>query len=222
MKKQALNIEVNKEKLMEKYADYLLSHGARPVNVYLFAKQHHFSEVEFYKYFPSFEAMEQAYLVHFFDKSVGLADQIEGFEFKEAKEQLLNLYFLFFENLNLNRSLVMTLLKDDLRQSIRLLKPLKSVHHQFISTLALENGKLFEKAPERFKNFAGRSKEELLWLHFLSVLDFWKKDTSSGFEKTDLYIEKSIDTGFDIIQNPLIDKFIDLGKFLWKEKFQVS
>lgn len=218
MKKQQLTKEI----LMEKYSDYLLSNGKQPVNVYTFAKENNFSEAKFYEYFAGFEALEQAYLVYFFDKSVSLAKQIEGFGEMQAKEQLLNLYFIFFENLNLNRSLVLTLLKNDLRDRFHILKQLKSNHHNLVKELDFEQGKLFENAPERLKNFTEKSREEVLWLHFLSVLDFWKKDTSPSFEKTDLYIEKSIDTGFDIVQNPLIDKFIDLGKFLWKEKFQMS
>jgi len=218
MKKQ----ELNKEILMEKYSDYLLSKGKRPVNVYVFAKENNFTETKFYEYFPSFEAIEQSYLVYFFDKSLNLVKQIEGFETMPAKEQLLNLYYIFFENLNLNRSLVLTLLTEDWRKSFDVLRQLRNAHQNFVKGTNFEDGKLFEEASERLKKIGDKSREELLWLHFLSVLDFWKKDTSPSFEKTDLYIEKSIDTGFEIVQNPLIDKFIDLGKFLWKEKFQMS
>lgn len=218
MKKQQLT----REMIMEKYSDYLLSHGRPPVNVYIFAKEHHFSENKFYEHFSSFEILEQSYMVYFFDKSISLVKQIDGYEKMPAKEQLLNLYYTFFENLNLNRSLVLALLKNNLQKSFIVLKQLKNIHRDFVKEIGFEDVKLFEKAPDRLKKLRDKSREEVLWLHFLSVLDFWRKDTSPSFEKTDLYIEKSIDTGFDMVQNPLIDKFIDLGKFLWKEKFQMS
>ena len=66
-----------------------------------------------------------------------------------------------------------------------------------------------------------KTREEALWLHLISIIEFWKKDQSPSFEKTDLYIEKTIDTGFEFINNEPLKKVMDLGKFLWKEKFKV-
>ena len=79
-----------------------------------------------------------------------------------------------------------------------------------------------EKASEKVKKVADKSKEELLWLHLISCVEFWKKDTSPSFEKTDLYIEKTIDTGFELIDQEPLKKVLDLGKFLWKEKFKMG
>jgi len=44
-------------------------------------------------------------------------------------------------------------------------------------------------------------------------------DDSAGFEKTDVAIEKSIHTIFDVFENTPLDNIIDFGKFLFKEKF---
>jgi hypothetical protein len=55
---------------------------------------------------------------------------------------------------------------------------------------------ILEKAKDSIKNFNEKSREEALWLHFLSIIEFWQKDESPSFEKTDLFIEKTIDTGF--------------------------
>ena len=43
-------------------------------------------------------------------------------------------------------------------------------------------------------------------------------DNSAGFEKTDVAIEKSVNTVFDIFENTPLESIIDFGKFLWKEK----
>ena len=56
------------------------------------------------------------------------------------------------------------------------------------------------------------------WLQFLFILKFWMDDDSPGFEKTDVAIEKSINTVFDIFENTPLDNIIDFGKFLFKEK----
>jgi hypothetical protein len=47
-------------------------------------------------------------------------------------------------------------------------------------------------------------------------------DHSPGFEKTDMAIEKSVRTVFDLFDNTPFDSVIDFGKFLWKEKFNTA
>lgn len=59
------------------------------------------------------------------------------------------------------------------------------------------------------------------WLQFIFLLKFWIEDTSSGFEKTDMAIEKSVRTVFDLFDSTPVDSVIDFGKFLWKEKFNL-
>ena len=48
-------------------------------------------------------------------------------------------------------------------------------------------------------------------------MKFWLSDTSKGFEKTDAFIEKSVNVVFEVFDNTRLDTILDLGKFLWKE-----
>ncbi|MDX1315043.1 MAG: TetR family transcriptional regulator C-terminal domain-containing protein, partial [Eudoraea sp.] len=57
------------------------------------------------------------------------------------------------------------------------------------------------------------------WLQTLFLLKFWMEDDSAGFEKTDLAIEKSVNTIFDVFDNTPLERIIDFGKFLFKENF---
>ena len=52
------------------------------------------------------------------------------------------------------------------------------------------------------------------------TLKFWLDDESIGFEKTDLFIEKSIRATFDLIDITPLESVIDFGKFLIKEKLK--
>jgi hypothetical protein len=52
----------------------------------------------------------------------------------------------------------------------------------------------------------------------LFLLKFWMDDDSAGFEKTDMAIEKSVNTIFDVFDNTPLDAVFDFGKFLWKER----
>lgn len=216
------NKTINSEKILSDYGNYLLTHGERPKNIFVFAKENHFDEKEFYQFFSSFEHLEKEILKHFFQKSLELSLEIEGYEDMSAKERLLNLYFIFFENLTMNRSLVLMILGKKNLSTLQKLHELKSEHQKFIKTLDFNDLEILEKAKDSIKNFNEKSREEALWLHFLSIVEFWQKDESPSFEKTDLFIEKTIDTGFEFLNNEPLKKIIDLGKFLWKEKFQKS
>lgn len=216
------NKTINSEKVLSDYGNYLLTHGERPKNIFVFAKENHFDEKEFYQFFSNFEHLEKEILKHFFQKSLELSLEIEGYEDMSAKERLLNLYFIFFENLTMNRSLVLMILGKKNLSTLQKLHELKSEHQKFIKTLDFNDLEILEKAKDSIKNFNEKSREEALWLHFLSIIEFWQKDESPSFEKTDLFIEKTIDTGFEFLNNEPLKKIIDLGKFLWKEKFQKS
>jgi len=54
------------------------------------------------------------------------------------------------------------------------------------------------------------------------TMKFWLEDSSPSFEKTDIFIEKSVNTTFDILDIAPLKSVIDLGKFLFKEKFQMN
>ena len=55
------------------------------------------------------------------------------------------------------------------------------------------------------------------WIQFLFILKFWIDDNSKGFEKTDIVIEKSVNTVVDLLDTKPLENLVDLGKFLWKE-----
>ena len=213
--------DINKEKLLSLYGDYILSNGEKPKNIYLFAKENDFEEENFYQYFSGFEQIEKEILNHFFTKSLELCEQTENWNEMTSKEKLLNLHFTFFENLTMNRSLVLMILGETKRKEWIILQELRKNFLEFTKQLTFENLEILEKAKESIKNFNEKTREEALWLHFISIIEFWKKDQSPSFEKTDLYIEKTIDTGFEFINNEPLKKVMDLGKFLWKEKFKV-
>ncbi|WPO81374.1 TetR family transcriptional regulator C-terminal domain-containing protein [Chryseobacterium sp. JJR-5R] len=207
---------ITSESILELYGDYILNHGEKPKNVYLFAKENGFEEKEFYHFFSGFEHMEREIFNHFFKKSLELAAEVNISEGVTAKEKLLNVYFIFFENLTMNRSLVLSLLGKDRMDHAKVLDSLKRTHQQFINTLDFNEWEILRKA-EKIRNFNEKSRQQALWLHLVSCIEFWKKDTSRDFEKTDIFIEKTIDTGFELIDNEPLKKLLDLGKFLWKE-----
>lgn len=211
---------ITQEKIFELYGDYLLNHGEKPKNVYLFAKENNFEEKEFYHYFSGFEQIESEILNHLFTKSLELASEVNSSSEVTTKEKLLNVYYIFFENMTMNRSLVLSILGSNKIQNIKTLQNLRETHKQFVNTLDFNEWEMIEKAKEDIRKINEKSRQEALWLHLVSAIDFWKKDTSPDFEKTDIFIEKTVDTGFELMDNEPLRKVFDLGKFLWKENFK--
>lgn len=211
---------ITEEKIFELYGDYLLNYGERPKNIYRFAKENKFEEIDFYNHFSSFEQIEKLMLVNLFNKSVELASEVNNSDEVISKEKLLNVYFIFFENMTMNRSLVLMILGNDQLHAAKILNQLKETHRDFIKTLDFNDWNIIEKSKDTIKNFHEKAREEALWLHLVSAIEFWKKDTSPSFEKTDVYIEKTIDTGFELMDNEPLRKVLDLGKFLFKENFK--
>lgn len=215
----------SKEVLMEKYSNYVLTHGKPPVNVYAFMNDLGYQESDFYPYFSGLDGLENEFLRHFFDKAQQLVAQMTAYDAMPAREKLLNLYFVFVENLTLNRSLVQYLLTSQTPRAMKRLLTLRPMHRAFVRSLSLDTMSML---PDDFdmaktaKKISTKATEELLWGHFMSVVAFWRNDQSPSFESTDVYIEKSIDTGFELANQAPLQKIVDIGKFLWKERMHTA
>ena len=71
---------------------------------------------------------------------------------------------------------------------------------------------------ETIEKIQDKGIQEGFWLQFLMIIKYWIEDTSSSFEKTDLFIEKSVLASFDVLETKPAKSIMDLGKFLLKEK----
>lgn len=207
--------------LAEAYSDYLLEQGSAPKTVHAFAKIAEIEEAEFYRHFSSFASLEASILQSFFDNALSLT-----LKEKEAgldlPNELLSFYFSFFEILKANRSLVLLLLhRRPLARNAACLKDLRRSFLQYMDSLALPMGVLGKLKEERLESVIQKAKGETAWLQFMSFLDFWLLDDSPSFEKTDAFIEKSVQLGFRLMDNPLLEELFDLGKFFVKERLKL-
>ncbi|MCB0383022.1 MAG: TetR/AcrR family transcriptional regulator [Psychroserpens sp.] len=203
------------------YMDYVLEHGKQPKTVYAFAKANNFEEQKFYDYYGSFEAVEKNIFKVFFDNTHHALEQNEDYLSFDARNKLLSFYFTFFENLTANRSYVIYALEQHKKslKGLQLLSELKSAFTTYIEHLDIE---LIEIKQEQFDKIQRRGLKESAWLQLLLTMKFWIDDTSAGFEKTDIFIEKSVNTTFDVLDVAPIKSLIDFGKFIFKEKIHMN
>ena len=91
-------------------------------------------------------------------------------------------------------------------------------------TLYIEhlNIPLYEVKQETLEKIQNKSLKESAWLQLMFTIKFWLDDTSPSFEKTDIFIEKAVNTSFDLIDTKTLKSIIDLGKFLYKQKMQMN
>lgn len=208
---------ISQSDLIGFYMDYVLMHDHKPKSVYAFAKDNNFDEAKFYEFFGSFEALEQSIFKVFFDNTHAALEKSEDYKTFEPRDKLLSFYYTFFENLTANRSYVVHALdghKNSMK-SIKLLSHLKKSFSNYIEQLGIN---LIDVPQEQLGKIQNRGLKESAWFQLLVTIKFWLDDTSPSFEKTDIFIEKSVQASFDLIDVTPLKSIIDFGKFLYKEK----
>jgi len=186
--------------------------------VYAFSKKNNFDESLFYQHFNDFEALEKHIFAVFCTKTIELLLQNEEYKTYDVKSKLLSFYYTFFELLTANRSYVHLKLKENKNklESLKLLSKLREVFIAFISNEIETNAIDFKN--KTINKIQEKGMHESAWLHLLFTIQFWLDDSSDNFEKTDIFIEKSVKASFDLRDIAPVQSVIDFAKFLWKEK----
>ncbi|WP_396178260.1 TetR family transcriptional regulator C-terminal domain-containing protein [Flavobacterium sp.] len=198
------------------YMDQILLEEHEPKTVYAFCKKNNIEESDFYTFFGSFEGLKQEIWNKFLENAISTLHNDASFANFSPKNKLLTLYFTLFEILTLNRSYVMYVLKDN-KEGMRNLMQLKQIRTTFKEFV--KNNIAVEES--RIKTLSKITKpvySEGAWIQFLLILKFWMEDNSKGFERTDIVIEKSVNTVVDLLDSQPLENIIDLGKFLWSER----
>ena len=208
---------IQQDDLITYYMDYVLTHNHKPNSVYAFAKDNNFEEQKFYEFFSSFETLEQSIFKIFFDYTVAILEKSEDYHSFDARNKLLSFYYTFFEILTANRSYVVNALNRD-KNHLKSLKTLAHLKKSFTIYIDHLDIKTIDLKEEKFEKIKNKAVKESAWFQLLVTIKFWLDDTSLSFEKTDLFIEKSVQASFDLIDTTPLKSLIDFGKFLYKEK----
>ena len=208
---------ITKDDIVSKYMNEVLEKGEKPKSVYQFAKHNHFTEAEFYTFFGTLESLEKEIFRLFFENSVNLLHQHPEYPQYDMKNKMLSFYFTFFEILTANRSYVLQSLKRD-RNPLKNLVQLTSLREEFknyVSEILTDDYRLEQ---EKLQKYQEKAIQESAWLQLMMTIKFWMDDESVAFEKTDIFIEKSVNASFELMNVAPLNHLIDLGKFLFKEK----
>lgn len=210
---------LTKDKIVSMFMQDTLENNEKPKSVYHFAKANGITEAEFYILFGGLEGVEKEIFNQFLEKTKELLNKDKDYEYYDMKSKMLSFYFTFFELLAANRSYVVLSLKGDKNplQGLMQLSSLRNGFKNFVSEIISDEYRLKQ---EKFQQIQEKAIQESAWFQLLMTLKFWLDDTSASFEKTDLFIEKSVKASFELMNTAPLESLMDFGKFLFKEKIQ--
>lgn len=208
------------EKIRQGYIDYILEHNQIPGSVYALCKSIDMKEEDFYEHYTSINVIESDIWKSFFDVTIDRIEKEEVYSTYTVREKAVAFYYTWIEELKSNRSFILTVYRTKKERGIRLedfkvLKEFKQTFQDYMTNLVnegLESGEIAER-PYITAQYA-----KALWVQTLTILRFWIKDTSKGFEKTDIFIEKSANLGFDLMGKTPLDSAFDFVKFAFQNR----
>lgn len=209
----------NKTRITEGYKSWVLEKGRKPETVHAFAKSLDMKEADFYDYFGSFTAIEQSIWQQFYDAVQNKLKQDQTYAGYGAREKLLAFYYTLIEELKHNRSFIKSTLAMHGLAGLSGYGALHSFKKSFkhyateISEEAMANEEIKSRMFIQPKQYAAG-----FWTQLLFVLNFWLKDHSKSFEKTDAAIEKAVSLSFEVLSHNPIDTAIDFARFMFQEK----
>ncbi|WP_147678442.1 TetR family transcriptional regulator C-terminal domain-containing protein [Algibacter pacificus] len=206
------------EKIIDLYMSTLLLENEIPKTVYAFAHANNFEESEFYKYFGSFEVLEKQIFSLFCENTIAMLMENEDYATYTPINKLLSFYYTFFEMLNANRSFVYLKLAQNKNKldALKLLSKLRVTFLKYIEAEIYEQ--TIDLKNKTLNSISKKGVNETAWAQLLFTMQFWIEDTSPNFEKTDIFIEKSVQASFDLKNIKPLESVLDFAKFLWKEK----
>ena len=205
------------EKIKQAYIEHVLEHGTRPASIFKFVKELKIKEEDFYDSFNSFENIDKQIWLDLFNETTQRIQSDDVFDEYSVREKLLAFFYTWIEVLKTQRSFILEttpkVQKPDLKPAN--LSYVRDAFKEFITELMLE-----AKETEEVKTrpYISDKYEDAIWVQFLFVLNFWIKDDSRGFEKTDAAIEKSVNLAFDLMGRGPLDTMLDFGKFLFQNR----
>ena len=202
--------------IMEQYIDFVLTHGVKPQSIYHFAKSIGIGEGDFYQFFSSFEQIESQFLIDMHLHSIELMEKAPDYQNYLPEQKLSTYYFTFLEIGKANRSFILFLL-DKKGIDLGKIEKVKALRDHFITFVTPILNAPYNTEIEKAQEAQQKLIHNGAWIQMLSILSFWIQDTSSNFEKTDAFVEKSIKASFDLVYHSPLGSLLDLGKFIWKE-----
>lgn len=209
--------KITKLEIVDLYMDDTIKSGKLPKRVARFCEDNNIEIEDFNKHFVDFKSLETYIFEVFYENTIQLLYANENFNDFAPQDKVLSFYYTFFELLTANRDFVKICL-DSKNKFARILvyKDLREQYIHFVENINIE----FISIPVAQINKAkDQAISNISWVKLMLTIEYWLNDKSPAFEKTDVLIEKSVQTAFQILDTTTMSSVFDLGKFLVKDIF---
>lgn len=206
---------MDSNQIIDAYISFVLNHGEKPKSVFTFVKSIDLDEEKFYNFFSSIDHLESEILASLFGQAVAKMQDQKVFKEYNVREKFLSVMYAWVEILKKHRSFVLTTVKPSLKfmEMKGSFKKLKKEVENFAQNL-VQSGVESQEVQDR--KYLSERYPNILYGSVLFVLNFWLKDQSKGFEKTDEAIERSVNLAFDLMAKSALDNLFDFGKFIYQ------
>ncbi len=169
-----------------------------------------------YNYFPTKDAILYAYYQDHMEAWIERLRSLDSFHELSLAEQLQCAFETSLELYLPDREFVaesFKILSLSLGQSYRNMQPIRARFGDMIRDL-FETAVEVEEIPEQVFS-------ELLymvfWDYYIGLVFYWLHDTSEKFTNTSILIDKSLDLAIAFISSGMLNKFFDLGLFIFRQ-----
>lgn len=203
-----------KAKILQAYKDLSVEEHRFPVSINVVCERAGVERPLYHKHFGGLAELQEAIWQGYFMTTINTIEGSDVYAEYMVREKLLAFYFTFFEVLGDDRDFV-KLFSDQMgvwNYNPRCLSSMKPLFLAFLTEL-VEEGKEVEEVAERY--VMGGDYPGWHWPQLLYLVNFWLRDRSEGYSRTDQAIEKSVNFGFDVMGRNVLDSAFDLARFVF-------
>ncbi|MFM6948620.1 MAG: TetR family transcriptional regulator C-terminal domain-containing protein [Aquirufa sp.] len=206
------------DKIISAYINHIREEGQSPKSLYSFAKSMDLEEKDLYAYFTSFEGLENIIWSNKIQTTIQNCQSDPVYASYSVREKYLSFVFSFFQELLPERSFFIQNWKKIAKPTFGIPEALKSANEVYLTYVQSLMDEAIESNEVKARKYLDKKYADGLWFQFIMIIQFWVKDSSPNFEKTDEFIEKSTQASFELLGVTAFDSLIDLGKFLIQNK----
>lgn len=212
----AKSSKITEKILLQKYLEYVLDNGSEPASILIFCNYAGCKTAEFKQYYHDLQALEESITTSILKEMHADLLQQENFLHYQFQEKLLAYFYTAVQALEPLREYYLFKQKKwkmDATQWKAMLQA-RTSFKEFIEPI-FKQAEINAEIPAR--KFIDKLYADALWLNFGLIVQFWLKDKSKNYERTDAFIEKTVNLSAQLLAQNTLDQILDLGKFMMQK-----
>lgn len=204
-----------RQAIVQAAVEIMTEKGIKSATMRHIAKTAGIGDATIYNYFPAKEDILYAYYEDHLEACTAKTAMIPGSETFSFQEYLQAFLDTSLDLYLADREFVDMSFKDiffSMSHNFNRLKPIRDNFFSLVQERLNKATASGELPGMMFQEIIGR----LFWDFYVVAVIYWLSDRSKGFSDTTVMIDKSLDLTCTVLKSGLIDKFFDMGMFIFK------